>query len=49
MRGETLDEYSDLAPGEVAPPGTEPVLPRADIMKAPVMYNRGEPGNIHIH
>ncbi|CAG9559007.1 unnamed protein product [Danaus chrysippus] len=43
MRGETLDEYSDLAPGEVAPPGTEPVLPRADIMKAPVMYNRGEP------
>ncbi|CAH0713538.1 unnamed protein product, partial [Brenthis ino] len=45
MRGETtLDEtYSpELAPGEVAPPGTEPLPPRvhAEISRAPVMYNR---------
>lgn len=47
MRGEAiLDEtYSpELAPGEVAPPGTEPLPPRAhaEISRAPVMYNRGE-------
>ena len=47
MRGETaLDEtYSpELAPGEVAPPGTEPLPPRAhaEISRAPVMYNRGD-------
>ncbi|XP_045453913.1 protein suppressor of white apricot [Melitaea cinxia] len=45
MRGETtLEEpYSaELAPGEVAPPGTEPLPPRtnAEITKPPVMYNR---------
>ncbi|XP_052739280.1 protein suppressor of white apricot isoform X2 [Bicyclus anynana] len=44
MRGEaTLDEAytTELAPGEVAPPGTEPLPPRAstEITGAPVMYN----------
>ncbi|CAK1541807.1 unnamed protein product [Leptosia nina] len=47
MRGEaTLDEtYApELAPGEVAPPGTEP-LPlqnNAQISRAPVMYNQND-------
>ncbi|XP_047999708.1 protein suppressor of white apricot-like isoform X2 [Leguminivora glycinivorella] len=45
MRGEaTLDDnYTpELAPGEVAPPGTEPLPPRHRpiISKAPVMYTR---------
>ncbi|XP_063368734.1 protein suppressor of white apricot [Cydia amplana] len=45
MRGEaTLDDnYTpELAPGEVAPPGTEPLPPRARpvISRAPVMYTR---------
>ncbi|XP_063833300.1 protein suppressor of white apricot-like [Ostrinia nubilalis] len=48
MRGETsLDEaYTpELAPGEVAPPGTEPLPPRAsaEIARAPVMYNASQP------
>lgn len=47
MRGEaTLDEVytTELAPGEVAPPGTEPLPPRAnaEITRAPVMYNRDQ-------
>ncbi|XP_069356991.1 protein suppressor of white apricot-like isoform X2 [Maniola hyperantus] len=47
MRGEaTLDEayITELAPGEVAPPGTEPLPPRAnaEISRAPVMYNNND-------
>ncbi|VVC97798.1 unnamed protein product [Leptidea sinapis] len=47
MRGEaaTDEAYSaELAPGEVAPPGTEPLPPRnpAEITRAPVMYNQTE-------
>ncbi|XP_059048197.1 protein suppressor of white apricot isoform X2 [Achroia grisella] len=50
MRGEaTMDEaYTpELAPGEVAPPGTEPLPPRcnAEISRAPVMYNKVEDVN----
>ncbi|XP_052751914.1 protein suppressor of white apricot-like isoform X2 [Galleria mellonella] len=53
MRGEaTLDEaYTpELAPGEVAPPGTEPLPPRsnAEISRAPVMYNRAGDENHHV-
>ncbi|KAL0818469.1 hypothetical protein ABMA28_008927 [Loxostege sticticalis] len=51
MRGEaTLDEaYApELAPGEVAPPGTEPLPPRAaEIQRAPVMYNAPQPHPPH--
>ncbi|CAH2229484.1 jg20858 [Pararge aegeria aegeria] len=47
MRGEaTLDEVytPELAPGEVAPPGTEPLPPRVntEITRAPVMYNKND-------
>ncbi|KAG6458955.1 hypothetical protein O3G_MSEX011136 [Manduca sexta] len=42
MQGTVPGEYSERAPGEVAPPGTEPLPPRADISRPPVMYNTAE-------
>ncbi|XP_073948076.1 suppressor of white-apricot isoform X1 [Choristoneura fumiferana] len=46
MRGQAEPDeqyWVELAPGEVAPPGTEPLPPRADISRAPVMYRSAEP------